>query len=555
MKTLILDTTEKSIKRAAEIIRHGGLVAFPTETVYGLGANALDADAVKKIYEAKGRPSDNPTIVHIADASDLEKLTPCITDDMRKLAEAFWPGPLTMVVPRLPLVPNVTTGGLNTVGVRLPFEETARKLIREAGCPIAAPSANISGRPSPTTADHVIQDMDGKIDAIIRGGECKHGIESTVVDMTEGTPCVLRPGVITPEMIAMVLGKEVAVDPALLANVAAGDDACGTDAGFIPKAPGMKYKHYAPKATVTIYELETGGAAGDSQSAIDMGEAASIALLGAMVRDATALAEEEKRVRVISFEDEEDAAKNLFAELRKADDDGADHIFIAAVPEEGIGFAVMNRMLKAAGYNVKRIAAGDARSDAHSAAANDAYSDGAQQGTGDARNTNAQGGTMIIALAADHGGYELKNAIKEHLKELGQAPSPKLNEEGVTDGTLEQIKIVDLGTNTSDSVDYPDYGKACAEAVASGKADLGIVCCGTGIGISIAANKVKGIRCALCTSVEMAELAKQHNNANVLALGGRTTTPELAIEIVDAWLNNKFEGGRHARRVGKLDEM
>ena len=162
---------------------------------------------------------------------------------------------------------------------------------------------------------------------------------------------------------------------------------------------------------------------------------------------------------------------------------------------------------------------------------------------------------MIIALAADHGGYELKDAIKEHLKKMGVAPNPKLNDEGVTDGTQEKIQIVDLGTNSEESVDYPDYGKACAEAVASGKADLGIVCCGSGIGISIAANKVKGVRCALCTSVEMAALARRHNNANMLALGGRTTPTYTAIEIIDTWLNSKFEGGRHARRVAKLDEM
>ena len=162
---------------------------------------------------------------------------------------------------------------------------------------------------------------------------------------------------------------------------------------------------------------------------------------------------------------------------------------------------------------------------------------------------------MIIALAADHGGYELKDAIKEHLKKMGVAPNPKLNDEGVTDGTQEKIQIVDLGTNSEESVDYPDYGKACAEAVASGKADLGIVCCGSGIGISIAANKVKGVRCALCTSIEMAALARRHNNANMLALGGRTTPTYTAIEIIDTWLNSKFEGGRHARRVAKLDEM
>ena len=526
METLILNTIEDNIARAAEIIRNGGLVAFPTETVYGLGANALDPDAVKKIYEAKGRPSDNPTIVHIADAEGLEELTPVVTDDMKKLAEAFWPGPLTMVVKRNDFVPDVTTGGLDTVGVRLPNEEIVRRLIRTAGTPVAAPSANISGRPSPTTAEHVIHDMDGKIDAILAGGACKHGIESTVIDMTEETPCILRPGVITPEMIAHVLKKEIALDPTLNmrrnvaesadasvhesadagAHVTAHDDTSAlTDlhaAGLAPKAPGMKYKHYAPKARVTIFD-----GAGD-------------AVKSAMQEETERLTRDGKKVRVLEFESEEDAAKNFFSELRRADDDEIDEILLMAFDEEGLGFSVMNRMLKAAGSNVKYV-----------------------------------GGNMIIALAADHGGYELKNAIKDHLKARGTAPSPKLNAEGVTDGTPEKIQIVDLGTNSDESVDYPDYGKACAEAVASGKADLGIVCCGTGIGISIAANKVKGVRCALCTSVEMAELTKKHNNANMIALGGRTTSVELAIAIVDAWLDSAFEGGRHARRVAKLDEM
>lgn len=504
----------ENIARAAEIIRNGGLVAFPTETVYGLGANALDPDAVKRIYEAKGRPSDNPTIVHIADAEGLADLTPVVSDDMKKLAEAFWPGPLTMVVKRNDFVPDVTTGGLETVGVRLPNEETARQLIRAAGTPVAAPSANISGRPSPTTAEHVIHDMDGKIDAILAGGACKHGIESTVIDMTEETPCILRPGVITPEMIAHVLKKEVALDPTLNMRRDAHIDAdpsahAGADAlidahadGLAPKAPGMKYKHYAPKAKVTIFDGE-----GD-------------AVQSAMQEEAERLKCDGKKVRVLEFESEEDAAKKFFSELRRADDDEVDEILLMAFDEEGLGFSVMNRMLKAASSNVKYV-----------------------------------GGNMIIALAADHGGYELKNAIKEHLKARGTAPSPKLNAEGVTDGAPEKIKLVDLGTNSEESVDYPDYGKACAEAVASGKADLGIVCCGTGIGISIAANKVKGVRCALCTSVEMAELTKKHNNANMIALGGRTTSVELAIAIVDAWLDSAFEGGRHARRVAKLDEM
>ena len=350
MKTLILKTTEEDIQRAAEIIKDGGLVSFPTETVYGLGADALNSDAVRKIYEAKGRPSDNPTIVHIADVSDLKNLTPEITSDMEKLAEAFWPGPLTMVVPRLPEVPNVTTGGLETVGVRIPLEDVARDLIRKSNRPIAAPSANLSGSPSPTAWEHVKQDMDGRIDAIIAGGTCRHGIESTVVDMTGETPCVLRPGVITPEMIALVLGKEVGVDPALLALEE------GVESAETPKAPGMKYKHYAPKARVTIYDggCREGGDAQDYSDG-DAQDSDGGAVRDAMQRDAAELERQGKKVVILDFDNEEDAARNLFAALRKADDDGAEHILIAAVSREGIGFAVMNRMLKAAGYNVKHI--------------------------------------------------------------------------------------------------------------------------------------------------------------------------------------------------------
>lgn len=504
MKTLILKTTEEDIQRAAEIIKAGGLVSFPTETVYGLGANALNSDAVRKIYEAKGRPQDNPTIVHIADASELDKLTPNVTEDMKKLSEAFWPGPLTMVVPRVSGIPDVTTGGLDTVGIRLPMEETARALIRKAGVPVAAPSANISGKPSPTKAEHVVSDMDGKIDAIIFGSDSMHGIESTVVDMTGDVPCVLRPGVITPEMLALVLGKEVSVDPALLSRKEFGQKEESEDSGseLRPKAPGMKYKHYAPNAEMTIFEGNPTLARREMHAEEDR------------------LKSEGKKVKIFDFSDEKTAARDFFSGLREADQENVDAVLVMALPEEGIGFAVMNRMLKAAGYNVKHF-----------------------------------GGNMIIALAADHGGYELKNVIKEHLIEMGYAPSPKLDSEGKPVEEMEKIQIVDLGTNSDDSVDYPDYGKACAEAVASGKAALGIVCCGSGIGISIAANKVKGIRCALCTSVEMAALSKRHNNANMLALGGRTTETSVAIEIVDAWLNNKFEGDRHARRIAKLDEM
>ena len=216
MFTRIFGTTTEEIKQAAEIIKEGGLVAFPTETVYGLGADALNAEAVGKVYAAKGRPSDNPMIVHISSKDDVLKLTPEITEDMQELMDEFWPGPLTMVVPALGIIPKVTTGGLDTVGIRMPSEPAAAELISAAETPIAAPSANLSGKPSPTTYQHVVDDLDGRIDGIIAGGECKAGIESTVVDMTEETPVILRPGVITAEQLSQPLGKTVGIDPALL---------------------------------------------------------------------------------------------------------------------------------------------------------------------------------------------------------------------------------------------------------------------------------------------------------------------------------------------------
>ena len=284
--TLLLSDAGSHIKLAAEILREGGLVAFPTETVYGLGADALNPEAVGRVYQAKGRPSDNPMIVHIAFLEDMKNLTPETTDDMAKLAKAYWPGPLTMVVPRREAVPNVVTGGLDTVGVRMPSNSVARVLIAEAGCPVAAPSANISGRPSPTSASHVVEDLDGRVDAIIISDDCEFGLESTVVDMTCDPPMILRPGVITKEMLELALDKPVDLDPTL--NIVskqidlshglevpeggkpfvaeAGKDVFVTDekettvateedalSDFKPKSPGMKYKHYAPKAEMIIF--------------------------------------------------------------------------------------------------------------------------------------------------------------------------------------------------------------------------------------------------------------------------------------------------------------
>ena len=307
MVTRILSENEQDLRLAGEIIAAGGLVAFPTATVYGLGANALDPDAVRKIYEAKGRPSDNPTIVHIADESALKQLTWRVTPDMQRLARKYWPGPLTMVVPRRDTVPNVTTGNLDTVGVRMPDHVTARALIQAAGCPIAAPSANLSGKPSPTTVEHVI-------------------------DLTGAEPTILRPGFITREDVARTLGKDILVDPTLNEKPEPGVE-------FRPKAPGMKYKHYAPEADMIIFEGETEAV----EAAMDE-ERAERESLG-------------QKVVVIRYsqEDTETAAHEFFAALREADKDKADIILAAALPQEGIGFSVMNRMLKSAGYNVRKV--------------------------------------------------------------------------------------------------------------------------------------------------------------------------------------------------------
>ena len=434
-------------------------------------------------------------IVHISHKDDLRKLTDLMTSDMEILMDNCWPGPITMVVPAKDMIPRVTTGGLDTVAVRMPSSEVARRLITESGVPIAAPSANLSGHPSPTTYQHCIDDLMGRVDAIVCGEDCQVGIESTVIDMTGDTPMILRPGILTKEKLSEILGKEVIPDPALLKKPEISKETGNpvADPDFRPKSPGMKYKHYAPKAEMVIYR--------GSKEAVEE----------AIAKKKAELTAEGKTVEVIDYDDAESekAAREFFARLRDCDKKGTDVILAAALSEQGVGFSVMNRMFKSAGYNII-----------------------------DLNNEKGSDRTMIIALASDHGGYALKEEIKKHLKEKDKT-----------------LKLVDLGTHSEESVDYPVYGKACGEAVASGKADLGIVCCGTGIGISIAANKVKGVRCGLCTSVEMAHLTKEHNNANMIALGGRTTTPELACAIVDEWLDTEFAGGRHKRRTDMLDEM
>jgi len=331
METKILDTTKQNIEKAAIIIRQGGLVAFPTETVYGLGADALNPEAVGRIYEAKGRPSDNPMIVHIARASDIGQLTPFITQDMIALIDHFWPGPLTLVVKKKAAVPLRTTGGLETVAVRMPDHPVALELIRIAGVPIAAPSANLSGKPSPTQAEHVKEDLMGKVDAILMGGDCRVGIESTVLDLTGETPMILRPGIVTPESIEAVLNKPVKLDPSL--NAVPNQDVA-------PKAPGMKYKHYAPKAQMLVVEGRREKVKEEIERLRGLNEN-----LG-------------NKVGVILFEEKAfvEAAHDFFAQLREMDKDDVDLILAGALSDtDSVGFAVMNRMLKSAGYNIVRV--------------------------------------------------------------------------------------------------------------------------------------------------------------------------------------------------------
>lgn len=334
MDTKIL--TQEDIKEAAAIIKEGGLVAFPTETVYGLGANALNGDAVAKVYEAKGRPSDNPMIVHVGRASDIGQLTPKLSPDIVALIENFWPGPLTLVVKRKSIVPDRTTGGLDTVGVRMPDSKIALDLINWSGCPIAAPSANLSGRPSPTRASDVVEDLNGKVDAIIQGPDCRVGIESTVLDVTGETPTILRPGIITPESIEAAIGKKVSVDPALYVN----RPRDVSDEEFKPKSPGMKYKHYAPKADMTVIE---------GQREKVKTEIERLRVLNERMGN---------KVGVLLFEERAfiEAAHDFFARLRDMDKQGVDLILAGALSDtDGVGFAVMNRMLKSAGYNIVRV--------------------------------------------------------------------------------------------------------------------------------------------------------------------------------------------------------
>lgn len=346
MDTKIVQLSEENIdqaviEEAAEIIRRGGLVAFPTETVYGLGGDALNEKSSGKIYAAKGRPSDNPLIVHIAEFDDLEKIVSNVPEAARKLAGRFWPGPLTMIFEKAACVPHATTGGLDTVAVRMPSNKIARALIKTSGRYIAAPSANRSGRPSPTKAKYVIEDLAGRVDMILDGGASDIGLESTIIDLSGEVPVILRPGYITEEMMAEAIGK-VDMDKTII----------DSNSNLAPKAPGMKYRHYAPKGSLTIVEgqQELVTAYINDRLKKEQAEGRKTGVIAVKETAKGYLADSVKCVG--SRQDEEEIARHLFQILRELDDEEIEVIYAEAFDSHGVGCAIMNRLLKAAGHQV-----------------------------------------------------------------------------------------------------------------------------------------------------------------------------------------------------------
>lgn len=335
---------KEALNEAGRILRSGGLVAFPTETVYGLGGDALNPESARKIYEAKGRPSDNPLIVHICETQALEALAEDIPEPARLLAERFWPGPLTMILKKTRRVPEETTGGLDTVAVRMPSDPIALELIRQAGGFVAAPSANRSGRPSPTCAKYVIEDMNGRIEMILAGEDSTIGLESTIIDLTSSVPMILRPGFITGEMLENLLGR-VETDPNVL----------GKEGKEPPKAPGMRYRHYAPRGELIIVQ-------GSPQKVIgQINELAAESLsqgkkTGIICAEETLSAYRADSIKSLGRRQEEETiARQLFRILREFDEEGTEVIFSEGFSEVGIGQAIMNRLLKAAGHRVIQV--------------------------------------------------------------------------------------------------------------------------------------------------------------------------------------------------------
>lgn len=340
MNTIVFhpESDPAAIQEAAAILRRGGLVGIPTETVYGLGADALNEEAVVRIFLAKGRPQDNPLIIHVPDASWLEQYCRDVPPEAYRLAERFWPGPLTMILPRRDIVPLQTTGGLETVGVRCPDHPVTLAIIRAAGVPIAAPSANLSGRPSPTTAQHVKADLDGRIDMVLDGGPCRVGLESTVLSLC-GTPTILRPGGVTREMLEAVMGS-VQVSSAVLAPLK-GDGAA--------PSPGMKYKHYAPNAQVRIAGGSPRQAAENICTAYDIASLEGKTCMIFATRQTQAFYRQRKYVIIGDREDPATLCASLFSALRQYGDD-VDLVLCEALPQQEMGLAYMNRLLRAAGF-------------------------------------------------------------------------------------------------------------------------------------------------------------------------------------------------------------
>lgn len=334
MNTKIFDPNNRDhIKEAGEILKNGGLVAIPTETVYGLAADALNPEAVRNIYKVKGRPSDNPLIVHISEFDEMIPLVKEIPESARKLAAAFWPGPLTMILPKTDMIPDATSGGLDTVAIRFPANETARKIIAASGCPIAAPSANLSGKPSPTEFKYVYDDLYGKVEGIVDGGNCNVGVESTVITLAEKYPRVLRPGGVTVEELREVLGR-VDVDDAVVHKLKDKEKAA---------SPGMKYKHYSPKAEITIADVSL-------EDYIDLVNSSEDA--GALCFEG-----EEKEIRgsFVTYGKEYDGesqAQRLFAALNELDEKGMKTVYARCPKKRGVGLAVYNRLIRSAGFKV-----------------------------------------------------------------------------------------------------------------------------------------------------------------------------------------------------------
>ncbi len=327
------------MEKAGEVLRRGGLVAFPTETVYGLGANAMDACAVKKIYVAKGRPSDNPLIVHVGELAAVEGLVESIPEAAVALMKNFFPGPLTLIFKSNGTIPTETTGGRDTVAIRFPSDKLAQRLIKASGVPIAAPSANLSGRPSPTRAEHVISDLSGRVDMIIDGGEATLGLESTIVDVTGEVPLLLRPGSVTAEMIGAVVGRINRY------SFTGGEE-------HEALAPGMKYKHYAPNAPVTLVIGEQDKIAEKIKQLILLNHDKKVGIMSAEETKGKYEALGAEVITLGSINHPETIARSLYAALRELDEKGVEVIFSEGFSEEHLGLAIMNRLKKASGFNI-----------------------------------------------------------------------------------------------------------------------------------------------------------------------------------------------------------